>query len=80
MAQGAPGMADVERAIAEYLVAEQALGRVDPVADADSLALAVVGTVHHLLMTSWAGTEDPRERARRFVAALVAGVARNAAG
>ncbi len=73
MEGGAPGMAEVEGAVAAYLEAEKEFGRVAPDADPASLALALVGTVHHLLMTGWAGAADPAERMRRCVAALVRG-------
>ncbi|MFF1870586.1 TetR family transcriptional regulator [Kitasatospora herbaricolor] len=73
MAAGAPGMPEVERSLAAYLEAEQRLGRLGPAADCAALALLVVGTVHHLLMTAWAGTTDPAERVRGFVAELVRG-------
>ncbi|WP_329495632.1 TetR/AcrR family transcriptional regulator [Kitasatospora herbaricolor] len=79
MAAGAPGMPEVERSLAAYLEAEQRLGRLRPAADCAALALLVVGTVHHLLMTAWAGTADPAERVRGFVAELVRGAGAAAA-
>lgn len=71
---GAPGFAAIQDAIAAYLDAEQRLGRVSDGTDASSLALALVGTIHHLLMTGWAGAPVPREQAERVVA-LLAGAA-----
>jgi len=73
MTAGAPGMPDVERSLAAYLEAEQRLGRVDPEADTAALALTVVGTVHHLLMTAGPG-EDTHGRVARCVAALARGL------
>ncbi|WP_412540384.1 TetR/AcrR family transcriptional regulator [Longispora sp. K20-0274] len=73
MAAGAPGFGTVEVAVVGYLDAEKRLGRVRADLDADSVALAVVGTAHHLLMTSWAGSPDPRDALRRLVVALVGG-------
>ncbi|MFI1183505.1 hypothetical protein ACH4UT_28725 [Streptomyces sp. NPDC020799] len=35
------------------------------------VALALVGAVHHLLVTGWAGAPDPREQTERLVAQLV---------
>ncbi|WP_371480984.1 TetR/AcrR family transcriptional regulator [Kitasatospora sp. NBC_00315] len=74
MEAGAPGMAQVEDALAAYLEAERELGRVAPQTDAAALALAIVGTVHHLLMIGGWGAEDPAERMRRCVAALALGI------
>ncbi|GGX52878.1 TetR/AcrR family transcriptional regulator [Streptomyces noursei] len=71
---GAPGFTAIQDSITAYLDAEQRLGRLADGADTTSLALAVVGTVHHLLMTSWAGAPDPRDQVERLVA-LLAGAA-----
>ncbi|MFJ9848034.1 TetR/AcrR family transcriptional regulator [Streptomyces sp. NPDC101150] len=68
---GAPGFAAIEEAIAAYLRAEQRLGRLAAGADTGTVALALVGTVHHLLMTSWSGAPDPRAQAERLVAMLI---------
>ncbi|MER5304921.1 TetR/AcrR family transcriptional regulator [Streptomyces lasiicapitis] len=70
---GAPGLAAIEEAISTYLTAEQRLGRVAETADPSTVALAIVGTAHHLLMTSWPGTPDPRPAMKRLVAMLVDG-------
>ncbi|MFI9051608.1 TetR/AcrR family transcriptional regulator [Streptomyces sp. NPDC053427] len=67
---GAPGFAAVEEAIAAYLRAEQRLGRLAEGTDTGAVALALVGTVHHLLMTSWSGAPDQRAQAERLVALL----------
>jgi AcrR family transcriptional regulator len=42
---------DVERGFAAYLAAEQRLGRIAPGTDTRTLALALVGAVHHLFLT-----------------------------
>ncbi|MDI9884990.1 TetR/AcrR family transcriptional regulator [Streptomyces sp. HNM0645] len=68
---GAPGFAAIEEAVAGYLRAERELGRVPSRVDAGTAALALVGTCHHLLMTSWPGTRDPRPAVQRLVTALV---------
>lgn len=68
---GAPGFTAVQDAITDYLQAEKRLGRLADGTDTPTVALALVGTVHHLLMTSWAGTADPRRQAERLVALLV---------
>ncbi|MGW6534645.1 hypothetical protein ACWGDD_02325 [Streptomyces sp. NPDC055011] len=35
------------------------------------MALALVGTGHHLLMTTWPDSPDPRPALRRLITALV---------
>ncbi|MGV9555290.1 TetR/AcrR family transcriptional regulator [Streptomyces sp. NPDC003522] len=70
---GAPGLTTIEEAVAAYLTAEQRLGRVAETVDPDTVALAVVGTVHHLLMTGRPGAPDPRPPLARLVATLVGG-------
>ncbi|WP_369217294.1 TetR family transcriptional regulator [Streptomyces flavofungini] len=71
MEGGAPGFTAIEDAITAYLAAERELGRVAETIDPSSVALAIVGTAHHLLMTNWPGSPDPRARMRRLVATLV---------
>ncbi|MFJ9682722.1 TetR/AcrR family transcriptional regulator [Streptomyces sp. NPDC101194] len=71
MAAGAPGFAAIQDSITDYLHAEIRLGRLGASIDAPSIALALVGTIHHLLMTSWDGAPDRRDRAERLVALLV---------
>ncbi|GLX50666.1 TetR family transcriptional regulator [Streptomyces hygroscopicus subsp. hygroscopicus] len=68
---GAPGFTAIEEAVTGYLEAEQGLGRVAATVDPGTAALAIVGTAHHLLMTSRPGTADPRAAMTRLVAALV---------
>ncbi|WP_406727655.1 TetR/AcrR family transcriptional regulator [Streptomyces sp. GD-15H] len=70
---GAPGFTAIQEAITGYLKAEQGLGRVGETVDPRTMALAIVGTAHHLLMTSWPGTPDPRSAMTRLVASLVDG-------
>ncbi|MFF5447819.1 TetR/AcrR family transcriptional regulator [Streptomyces sp. NPDC012888] len=68
---GAPGFGVIEECVARYLRAEQDAGRAPAGLDAGSAALALVGTLHHLLMT---GPEEPaasRERVGRLLRALV---------
>ncbi|GAA3176680.1 MULTISPECIES: TetR/AcrR family transcriptional regulator [Streptomyces] len=68
---GAPGFTAIEAAFTGYLEAEQRLGRVAETVDPPTAALAVVGTAHHLLMTSGPGAPDPRPAVKRLVGALV---------
>ncbi|MFI5663561.1 TetR family transcriptional regulator [Streptomyces sp. NPDC051684] len=70
---GAPGFTAIQEAVTDYLEAERRLGRVPGALDAGTAALTVVGTAHHLLMTSWPGAPDPRPAMTRLVAQLVAG-------
>ncbi|MEU6992131.1 TetR/AcrR family transcriptional regulator [Streptomyces sp. NPDC046465] len=71
LAEGAPGFDAIQDALTAYLDAEQRLGRLPDDTDTATTALAVVATVHHLLMTGWAGAPDPREQTERLVALLV---------
>ncbi|NWF27868.1 TetR/AcrR family transcriptional regulator [Streptomyces sp. PKU-EA00015] len=70
MASGAPGFAAIQESVTRYLDAERSLGRVPADLDTAAAALALVGTVHHLLMTTWPGAPDPREQVERLVALL----------
>ncbi|MEY9966818.1 AcrR family transcriptional regulator [Streptacidiphilus sp. MAP12-16] len=69
----APGFTAIQKSIADYLTAEKALRRLSAAADCDALALALTATVHHLLMTSWAGAPDPGPQVERVIATLVGG-------
>ncbi|MFC1432110.1 TetR family transcriptional regulator [Streptacidiphilus sp. N1-3] len=55
---GAPGFGSIQDTVTRYLDAEQRLGRVAATADTGSLALALIGTTHHLLMTGY-GADGP---------------------
>ncbi|MBD0742702.1 TetR/AcrR family transcriptional regulator [Streptomyces sp. CBMA152] len=68
---GAPGFTAIQDAITAYLDAERHLGRLPAATDTPSIALALVGTVHHLLMASWTDAPDASEQAVRLVALLV---------
>ncbi|MFF1485914.1 TetR family transcriptional regulator [Streptomyces sp. NPDC058319] len=70
---GAPGFSAIQEAVTGCVEAEQALGRVAGTVDPAMVALAVVGTAHHLLLTSLPGTPDPRPAMARLVAALLKG-------
>ncbi|MFH9574978.1 TetR family transcriptional regulator [Streptomyces sp. NPDC017454] len=73
MRDGGPGFAAIQEAIAGYLESERGGGRLPATVDPHTVALAVVGTAHHLLMTGWPGAADPRPTMDRLVAALVGG-------
>ena len=71
LGNGTAGLRAVERATADYLTAEQQLGRVPARADTEALALAVVGVLHHVALTGETGSADTR--IRRAMAALTDG-------
>jgi AcrR family transcriptional regulator len=75
VAAGGPDLRRIEGRFAAYLDAEKQLGRVAADADTDTLALAVVGTVHHLFLTGRASGPPLRRRVRRIVTMLVAAAA-----
>ncbi|MCT2592920.1 TetR family transcriptional regulator [Streptomyces sp. N2-109] len=68
---GAPGFAAIQSSITDYLEAERRLGRVTDGTDTAAVALALIGTIHHLLMTAdWSGTPDPGGQAEQLVTML----------
>ena len=72
-----PGMAtfkSIEDAFMDYLNAEKRIGRIVPDADTRTIALTLVGTVHHLFMTGRGGHSDLRKQVRRVVRELMVGV------
>jgi AcrR family transcriptional regulator len=70
-----PSLQHIEATFAAYLEAEKQLGRISPDADTATLALALIGTVHHLVLTHRADPSDLSGPVHRIVAALLAGVA-----
>jgi AcrR family transcriptional regulator len=66
---GIPLLAQATTLIAAYLAAERDLGRIAADADADTLALTLIGSAHLL----FAGRDDPppADELRRIVAAVV---------
>ncbi|QKW07960.1 TetR/AcrR family transcriptional regulator [Streptomyces sp. NA04227] len=75
LAAGAPGFTALQDSIAAYLEAERRLGRIADGADVSALALALVGTVHHLRMTTWADAPAPTDQVESLVALLVGAAA-----
>jgi AcrR family transcriptional regulator len=73
------GLGDIERYFCDYLDAEKKLGRIGPGADTGTLAFALLGTVHHLVITHRDGASDLQQQVRRIVAALVTGMDTDAA-
>jgi AcrR family transcriptional regulator len=63
---------DVERAVATYLEAERDLGRIPDRTDTETLALTLVGTVHHIFTTMGTNAPGLRKRVQRIVASLIA--------
>ncbi|SEM20945.1 TetR/AcrR family transcriptional regulator [Streptacidiphilus jiangxiensis] len=70
-AHGAPGLGTIQSSIADYLRAEQGLGRITADRDCEALALAFVGTAHHLLLTTGPGGPDPYGQLERVVSTLI---------
>jgi len=75
VAAWSPSLQGIEGTFAAYLEAEKQRGRICAAADTESLAVALIGTVHHLFLTDRADAPDLTGRVRRVVAALLAGVA-----
>jgi AcrR family transcriptional regulator len=72
---GVPLLAEATAMVAGYLRAERGLGRVTPDADAETLALMLIGT-GHLLFAGRDGTPPDAAEVREVVAAVIAGVVR----
>ncbi|MFF0740286.1 TetR/AcrR family transcriptional regulator [Streptomyces sp. NPDC004111] len=71
---GAPAFDAIQHAVTAYLRAEQHAGRIPADSDAEAIALALVGTTHHLLMTRTPGqAADTGATTRRLLAVLLAG-------
>ncbi|QDQ09931.1 TetR/AcrR family transcriptional regulator [Streptomyces spectabilis] len=68
---GAPGLGVVQRSVDAYLREEQRLARVPRHMDTASVALALVGTLHHLLMTGWMAAAAPQDEVERLIRTLV---------
>ncbi|MFD7630368.1 TetR family transcriptional regulator [Streptomyces sp. NPDC059851] len=69
---GAPAFDAIQHAFTAYLEAEQGGGRLPAGADAATIALALVGTSHHLLMTRVpGGGEDLQAATGRLLAVLL---------
>ncbi|KOX13855.1 TetR/AcrR family transcriptional regulator [Nocardiopsis sp. NRRL B-16309] len=77
LGEGTAGFDAVERAVAAYLTAERRLGRVAAGTDPEALALALVGVVHHLVLSADTGP-DAAQRLRATVTALIDGSAATA--
>jgi AcrR family transcriptional regulator len=73
-AAGSGRLGDVETHFAAYLEAEKKLGRIAADTDTQTHAFALLGSVHHLMMTNPAGLPDLPDRVRRIVTALAAGM------
>ena len=64
------GLDDLERAFAAYIRAETDLGRIKPHAEAQTLALMLVGALHHLFAAG-PSTGDVEAQVRKIIVALV---------
>lgn len=72
---GVPMLTEAAGMVAEYLAAEQELGRIAPDADVATLAPMLIGT-GHLLFADRKGDPPEPEAVRRAVSAAVAGIVR----
>ncbi|MEV6815247.1 TetR/AcrR family transcriptional regulator [Micromonospora sp. NPDC051296] len=72
LGNGSAGLQTVERAVTDYLAAEQQLGRVPAGADTAALALVVVGLLHYVSLSNGANP-TAKTRIRRAVTALTGG-------
>ncbi|GAB7035729.1 TetR/AcrR family transcriptional regulator [Streptomyces sp. NPDC021749] len=70
---GVPILTDAATALASYLTAERALGRLTREADVDTLAPTLIGAVH-MLFADRQGTPPEAEAVRKVVTAVIAGV------
>ncbi|MER7755078.1 TetR family transcriptional regulator [Kitasatospora sp. NPDC097643] len=75
---GVPILTDAATAIASYLTAEQALGRIAADADVDTLAPTLIGAAH-LLFADRQAAPPGAGAVRKVVGAVIAGVERPAA-
>jgi AcrR family transcriptional regulator len=70
---GQLALSDIEGSFAAYLRAEKRLGRISPDADVETLALALIGALHHLFVSGRAGP-NLAQRVDQIVLALFRGV------
>ncbi|MFI1227588.1 MULTISPECIES: TetR family transcriptional regulator [unclassified Streptomyces] len=71
---GAPGFTAMQESVTAYVEAERRGGRVAEGADAATISLALVGTVHHLLLTRAPETAvAPGDTIRRLTTLLLGG-------
>jgi SAM-dependent methyltransferase len=68
------GLGDIEKHFTAYLEAEKKLGRIAADTDTQTIAFTLLGSVHHLMVTSPAGLPDLPYRVRRIAEALAAGM------
>lgn len=74
LAAGAPGLPEVTTSLTAYLDAEKRLGRIAEAADSQAISVALIGTVHHLLLTGHASEGSGLTMVERLVQALTTGV------
>ncbi|MEU5210783.1 TetR family transcriptional regulator [Streptomyces sp. NPDC020742] len=72
---GLPVLTDAATAIASYLTAERALGRIAADADVDTLAPTLIGAVH-MLFADRQGTPPEADTVQKVVTTVIAGVER----
>jgi AcrR family transcriptional regulator len=72
--EGAPGMAEINEAIVDYLEAERRQGRIDADADAEAAALMMLGAMHHLMLLHGFELPDAPAVAERVARTAVNGL------
>ena len=65
----APGLASLEQSFTRYIDAERELGRITADADTEAMAIALVATIHRVLVGGDT-TAEPRSAIRRVISAL----------
>ena len=73
LAEGAPGLAEVQGAVTAYLDAERRLGRIAASTDTEAVGVLLVGAIHHLLLLHGTALTDPAPLIGRAVTLLAAG-------
>jgi AcrR family transcriptional regulator len=66
-----PPLGGAEATLVRYLTGERERGRIHAQSDPDALALALIGAIHHLLLTRPAGEPAPDQQIRRLVGELL---------
>lgn len=69
-----PNLGDLERVFADYLEEEKRLGRIASAADTAATALALVGTIHRVLMSDTGDSSQAHEAVTRVLDLLLLGI------
>lgn len=69
-----PNLGDLEKVFAAYLEEEKNLGRIPPRADCGAIALALVATIHRILMTNQGNSTQARSSLAGVLHVLLQGI------